>query len=135
MKIIMTGVDSKIITFNVDDCPSGHKYRTKPIVLHGWKKKYARQLVGYEHDAVPGYYFSKIVLRRFYDKKTSRPYDYANFAFGAKPIIDVLVEKGLLKADDPASLEEEYFQEYNPNIKVRYIRVTLSGLKKLEEKK
>ena len=124
-----------IITFRVDDCPSGHKYRAKFMVLAGWKKKYRKQLKGYENHAVKGHYFSKIEIRRFYDKKTKRPYDYANFAFGAKPIIDVLVEKGLLKGDDPASLKEEYFQDYDPKIKFGHIMVTLSGLKKLEEKK
>ncbi len=120
--------------FRVDDCPSGHKYRTK-FGLAGWKKKYKNQLKGYERQAIKGHYFSKIEIRRFYDKKTKRPYDYANFAFGAKPIIDVLVEKGLLKGDDPASLHEEYFQEFNPDIQFGHIKVTLSGLKKLEETK
>ncbi len=124
----------RTLSFRVDDCPSGHAYRTK-FGLHKWKKIYRKQLKGYENDAVKGHYYSEIKLVRFIDRK-SKLYDRPNFAFGSKPIVDILVDKGLLKGDDPGTLrKEEYFQEVDPSIKFCHIRVTLSGLKPLEETK
>jgi len=122
------------LALTVSDCPSGHAYRTK-FGLHKWKKKYKKELQGYENMAIKGHYFSEIKLVRWIDKK-SKYYDRPNFAFGSKPIVDILVDKGLLKGDDPLTLrKEDYFQELDSSIKFCYIKITLSGLKKLEETK
>lgn len=39
-----------------------------------------------------------------------RPFDYANFVGGLKPLVDAMVECGLLVDDSPKMLEDHYMQ-------------------------
>jgi len=85
--------------------PSLNKMKSR-WSLSNWKNKYRRELKGYEAFKLKKNKKAIIEVKRY----GSRMYDYDNFAGGAKSLIDLLKEKGLIVDDSPKWLDISFSQ-------------------------
>jgi len=99
------------------DVPSGWKYTAHRYAEHNWAKKFAKDFKNMELINKPASgYFKKVKLTRMIPNARNM-YDYDNYVFGCKPLIDWLVKKGVIEGDKPNQVTVKYKQEISPRKK------------------
>jgi len=110
------------------DVPSGHVYRKHPMALSNWAKKFKPAFHNMELVPRPnnGYYKKVRIMR--YVKTLRGQYDYDNYVFGCKPLVDWLVKKGIIEGDRPNQVRVIYGQETSERSKLpTYVEIELYG--------
>jgi len=85
------------LTIKLTVTPSLNKLHSNRWQMWNYKKKYLRELRGYELLALKGKNKMAVDVTRY----GSRLLDQDNFTGGLKPLVDSLKEKGLLVDDSP----------------------------------
>lgn len=66
--------------------------------------------------------FRRLVVTRFYSRRC-RPFDEANCVGGAKPLVDALVQQGVLIDDKVKFCKIWYWQKQDPSGKLDYVEI------------
>ena len=93
------------------DVPSGWAYTRHYMEENNWKKKFEKDFKNMELINKPASgYFKKVRMTRMVPN-SRRFYDYDNYVFGCKPLVDWLVKKGIIEGDKPDQVKVKYRQE------------------------